>query len=438
MRIKRFEAPDTKSALEMVKAEMGDNAVILANKTITVGRGGGGVKRYGKKYVEIVAAMDYDLDELTASLPDDSASADGPGESVAGKGYGYHTLRRQPEKITASASQPVSSHKPASSVRTSFGSQTASGAVRSRSFSPETISITAPADDTVAGEISFEAHDLRKRFSGMLKNRSAAVGSGAPAAFKAPLRMPPPAGKRRPKAEHVAEWRDRLIDQVQFKTLAVPCDSGTPMVLALVGATGVGKTTTAAKLAAWYSLREGRRVALLSMDCYRIGATDQLRTYARIMGIPCEVVLRKRDLGQAIARHADKDLILIDTAGKSPYDEGHVAELGDWFAPYDFIEPYLTVSATTKKEDLTKVIEAYQSLAVRGLILTKLDETRAYATLCQQVVSSSIPVACLCTGQRVPEDFLMASKNFLENLFKRGWESIREDLEVAAEQMQCA
>ena len=87
-----------------------------------------------------------------------------------------------------------------------------------------------------------------------------------------------------------------------------------------------GKTTTAAKLAAWNTLRQGLRVALLSMDCYRIGATDQLRTYAQIMRLPCEIVLRQQDLARALARHHDKDLIIIDTAGKSPYDEAHIQE----------------------------------------------------------------------------------------------------------------
>jgi flagellar biosynthesis protein FlhF len=191
--------------------------------------------------------------------------------------------------------------------------------------------------------------------------------------------------------------------------------------LALVGATGVGKTTTTAKMAAWYSLRAGQRVALLSMDCYRIGATDQLRAYAKIMRLPCEIALRKKDLVSALKKHSDKDVIIIDTAGKSPYDDNHINELQEWFAPCADLEPHLVLSATTKKEDLQTMIKSYSAISASSLILTKLDETRAYATLCQQVVASSLPVSYVCTGQRVPEDFMVANKDYLDTLFKNGW-----------------
>jgi flagellar biosynthesis protein FlhF len=201
--------------------------------------------------------------------------------------------------------------------------------------------------------------------------------------------------------------------------------------MSLVGPTGMGKTTSAAKIAAWYSLRENRRVALLSTDCYRIGATDQLRTYAKIMRVPCEVALRKKDLGLAILKHQNADMIIIDTTGKSPYDIHHIEELQDLFSPVPNIKHHLVLSATTKKEDLAKIIKAYDSLDISGLILSKLDETRAYATLCQQVATSGIPVSFLATGQRVPEDFSVASPTLLENLFRKGWMALAGTQQMA-------
>ena len=149
----------------------------------------------------------------------------------------------------------------------------------------------------------------------------------------------------------VAKWRDKIIDQLQITPLRIGI-SKAPTVVALIGPTGVGKTTTAAKIAAWYSIHEGMKVALLSMDCYRIGATDQLRTYAKIMRLPCEIALRKKDLQAALVRHQDKDLIIIDTAGKSPYDPNHIRELSEWFSLKNGIDPYLVLNATCKKEDL--------------------------------------------------------------------------------------
>jgi flagellar biosynthesis protein FlhF len=229
----------------------------------------------------------------------------------------------------------------------------------------------------------------------------------------------------------LAQWRDQLIERLRAKPLAVNRRNG-PTVIALVGPTGVGKTTTAAKIAAWFSIHQQCRVALLSMDCYRIGATDQLRTYARIMRLPCEVTLRPPDLASALRKHRDKDLIIIDTAGKSPFDPDHVRELSTWFAAGQTIDTYLLVSATAKKEDLQQIIDSYQPLEVNGLIVTKLDETRAYAVLCQQIAASALPVSCLCTGQRVPEDFQPASKDFLRTLFCKGWHAAMQHTDTVA------
>jgi flagellar biosynthesis protein FlhF len=376
MRIKRFEAKDTQTALAMVKKELGEDAVILATRSLPSGEKG------GRSRIEVVAAMDYDLDEIEAA-----ASA---APTISAPAYGYQSVRRKP--VTAIAPDPA----PAIVVKEKEG-----------------------AGPPTSDGPHLESHDLRLRFANLM--RQGAPSKPAPVRYRpeeiAPSQPKPKVPARQPDSAEVEQWRDALVDKIQ---VTAGSDQG-PNLIALVGATGVGKTTTAAKLAAWYTLRQGLRVALLSMDCYRIGATDQLRTYARIMRLPCEIVLRRQDLGRALERHQDKDIVIIDTAGKSPYDDTHIQELHEWFAPCPGIEPHLVLSATTKKEDLQTIITAYGKLAATGLILTKLDETRAYASLCQQVVASRLPVAYLSTGQRVPEDFMVASKEFLDTLFKQGW-----------------
>jgi flagellar biosynthesis protein FlhF len=395
MRIKRFEAPDTKTALAMVKEELGEDAVILASRTIAPVRDG--VAKKGREcWVEVVAAMDYDLEGLAR---ENAAPPPAPAAPRLGG----------PGAMLARTDQPNQVREPlASGVRTS--------------------SLAEPAGADRGNRISFEARQLYQH--SVRKPNERPVESRGPGALVA---RPAPAGQQlRPTTEEVVKWRDQLIEQLQVNELPHPAERRQPLILALVGATGVGKTTTAAKLAAWFTLREGCRVALLSMDCYRIGATDQLRTYARIMRLPCEIVLRKTELRQALGRHRDRDVIIIDTAGKSPFDEQHIGELQEWFAVEQNIKPYLVISATTKKEDLAKVLETYTPLTPESLIITKLDETRAYASVCQQVVAAALPISYLCTGQRVPEDFLVASRDFLVKLFKQGWQAVAPELRAAA------
>ncbi|MCK5322816.1 MAG: flagellar biosynthesis protein FlhF [Desulfobulbaceae bacterium] len=382
MRIKRFEAPDTKTALAMIKNEMGNDAIILTTRTISTSRRNGKGKNGNSSLVEVVAAMDYDDMGLQ------------PVEIPVTE-YGYVRKKRYQNEAIKKKQAPLPPEKPM--------------------FIPGEIPIKKQK------AASFESQDLKKRFAALLNTRIISKPASLPEREEQIPSRPAETRSANPDPEDVAKWRNKLIEQVRIIPLTQQIKDKSPTVIALVGATGVGKTTTVAKIAAWFSLRERYRVALISMDCYRIGATDQLRTYAQIMGLQCEIVLRKKDLVKAVAKQSDKDLIIVDTAGKSPYDSHHVSELANWFEPLDSINPYLVLSATTKKEDLASITKAYGPLSVNGLILTKLDETRAYAGLCQQVVSSSLPVSCVCTGQRVPEDFQMASDQFINKLFGQGW-----------------
>ncbi|MEW6426832.1 MAG: AAA family ATPase [Thermodesulfobacteriota bacterium] len=346
MRIRRFEAPDQKSALAMVKGELGEDAVILANRTIR--------SASGRSSVEVVAAMDQDVFRLAGEEP---------------------VTRNAAEAGSVSSSRPE------------------------------------PPPERFAGSLRAQLHAR-----GVSDDQHPPHLSPPVAAVRPPRPAVAPAGR---ESGDVARWREEILARIRYEPFRI--DSRRRRVIALVGATGVGKTTTAAKLAAWASLRQGGSVALVSMDCYRIGATDQLRTYARIMNLQCDVAMQPRDLARSLARFSGKDMVIVDTTGKNPYDESHVQELLQWFGPETAVEPYLTLSATTKKEDIAAVLNAYEPLGIRGLVLTKLDETRAYAALCQQLAAAGVPVAGLGCGQKVPEDFLLASEETAGTLFRNGW-----------------
>ena len=178
--------------------------------------------------------------------------------------------------------------------------------------------------------------------------------------------------------------------------------------ISLVGPTGVGKTTTIAKLAAEAIVNSGARVALVTIDTFRIAAVEQLKVYGEIMGLPVEVVLSPEQLQQALRRHRDKDLILIDTAGRSPRDTDRISELHEFLSHGDNIENCLVLAAPTEERLQKKALESFGRLGISRLIFTKLDETDRCGALINLSTRSNLPLAYLTNGQQVPEDLLLA------------------------------
>lgn len=178
--------------------------------------------------------------------------------------------------------------------------------------------------------------------------------------------------------------------------------------VALVGPTGVGKTTTIAKLAADAIVKSGARVALVTIDTFRIAAVEQLKVYGEIMGLPVEVVLSPDQMQEAFRRHRDKDLILIDTAGRSPRDKNRIEELNEFLSNGAGIESCLVLAAPTEERLQQKALESFGRLQISRLIFTKLDETDRCGTLINLPARTNLPLAYLTNGQQVPEDMLLA------------------------------
>jgi flagellar biosynthesis protein FlhF len=179
-------------------------------------------------------------------------------------------------------------------------------------------------------------------------------------------------------------------------------------LVALVGPTGVGKTTTIAKLAANFRLREKRRVGLITVDTYRIAAVEQLRTYADIIDLPMEIVATPREMHQAVARMADLDLILMDTAGRSPRDEVKIQELRAMLAEASPDEVHLVLSSVASAASLSKTAEQFAEVGATALVLTKLDEAASLGNLLPLLRSSRLPLSYLTHGQNVPDDIAPA------------------------------
>lgn len=201
----------------------------------------------------------------------------------------------------------------------------------------------------------------------------------------------------------------RLLEQQIRTSGPVALTAGRCRVVALVGPTGVGKTTTIAKLAANYRLREKRRVGLITVDTYRIAAVEQLRTYADIIDLPMEVVSAPREMRRAVRDMSALDLVLIDTAGRSPRDEIKLQELRVFLQEAQADEVHLVLSSVASERALMQTAERFAAVGTTALILTKLDEASALGHILPLLRQSGLRLSYLTNGQNVPDDIEVAN-----------------------------
>lgn len=208
-------------------------------------------------------------------------------------------------------------------------------------------------------------------------------------------------------ASSLPQLRARLIELIakEFHTHGpVQTIPGERKVLALVGPTGVGKTTTIAKLAANFRLREGRRVGLITVDTYRVAAVEHLRAYAEIIDLPMKVVMNPRDMRWALSELQDVELVLIDTAGRSPREDLKIHELKMLLQEAGTDEVHLVLCAAASLRSLITTAEKFSTLGLTALLLTKLDEAASLGGLIALARATHLPSSYLTTGQSVPDD----------------------------------
>jgi len=203
------------------------------------------------------------------------------------------------------------------------------------------------------------------------------------------------------------DFNDRLSQVIQVSG-GVDFSVEEQQIISLVGPTGVGKTTTVAKLAAVSSVLNYKKVGLISIDAYRIAAYDQLKTYAEIIGLPVELALSPQGARDAIDKFADQDIIIVDSVGRSPNHQVHMAELHGYMQVIRPTEVHLTVSASVKFEDLVRIVDRYRTLDVSRIIFTKLDETVTLDTVVNGAYYTKYPISYLGVGQTVPDDLEVA------------------------------
>ena len=217
--------------------------------------------------------------------------------------------------------------------------------------------------------------------------------------------------------EEIRSWLEaslrNLVDQVP---------NGQPGLqkkyINIVGPTGVGKTTTLAKVAAETMLKHDKKVAFITTDTYRIAAIDQLKTYAKILNVPIEVAYNLEDFKRATERFSHYDYVFIDTAGRNFRNPQYVKDLGKIIHFTDEIETYLVLSLTSKQKDMEDIYRQFSTIPIKQIIFTKADETSTFGSIFNFIHAHKLGVAYITNGQNVPDDIEKAtSSNLLKMVF---------------------
>ncbi len=220
------------------------------------------------------------------------------------------------------------------------------------------------------------------------------------------------------KSSHVVEQRlaDTLENMIDTTGPVTPNINGTPRTVALIGPTGVGKTTTIAKLAAHFKLKQNKNVGLITIDTYRIGAVDQLRMYAQIIDVPLKVVLTPEELKEAISLMSDLDMIFIDTAGRSQNDDIKIKELQSFLQAANADEVHLVLSTTGHHTTMINVAEKFSKVGIDRVIFTKLDEAISFGVIFSVLQKVDASLSYITTGQDVPADIEVGNGRKLAQL----------------------
>lgn len=400
MNIRRYVANDMREALTSIRADLGADAVMLSSRKLPNG-------------VEVIAAVDYDGSLFGDAKTDTAADAAGVREL---DDYAQ-VARRQAAVVEPAPAVQAPARAPAAAPTLA----PAPAPTAAPAPAPQAAPLPAAVDPTAESSIALEIKDLRRLLETQLAslawndlNRDAPVRArtlrelvklGVDSALAASLADEVPAAASHQEAMRLVVRR--FGERLPLAGWDMADDGG---VFAIVGPTGVGKTTSIAKIAARFVLRHGvEQLGLVSTDTYRVGARQQLSNFARLLRAPMHVAENPADLRRVLDGFANKKLVLIDTAGMSQRDVRLANQFTTLKVEGHSVRTVLALSAGADRACLAEALKVFAAAEPEALIITKLDETAALGGVLSLAIGSGLPLAYLSDGQRVPEDLHCAA-----------------------------
>ncbi|MCB9848451.1 MAG: flagellar biosynthesis protein FlhF [Phycisphaeraceae bacterium] len=437
MNLRTYRAASIADALSDIKRDLGPDAVILHTRSC---KEGGILGFRARRVVEITASSAVNVVHPLARKGKAAPSRSTATDRVR-KAYGGAPSPAPP------AGDPVVEMAVAASASADTAQLNASATAQ--------VSPSAPAPAHEQHLIARELASIRSMVGQALRSSSPASTGGMPEAlFRNYLAMIESEVARELADHIVGEVRQELTtEQLESDENAVSravltrlerlipvadtppasgalATDGRPRTIALVGPTGVGKTTTIAKLAAIYKLRHGKRVGLVTTDTYRIAAVEQLRTYANIIGIDLRVALTPREMQAACAAHADCDVLLIDTAGRSQRDATKLDDLKSFLEAAKPHETHLVLSGASSEAVIVEAAQRFALASPDRVIFTKLDEMVHFGVIVNAARSIGAQLSYVTTGQEVPDHIEPGSANRLARLIL-GVGEVREEAQAS-------